>query len=193
MLNLFVSFLLLYGIKTNVVLNSGAGSLLFQKEKQYAKFRILDTLFVAMGTILCLMISYILYSYIYKTYNMLYLSVIISVLVVGIWNLIVSKIFGKMSHFVHYLYEKSNSFVFDSVFILSVIFSIDMAAYAMLDFVILAATLAIVIFVTNLIFGFFIEDANKTNVDKHYLNVPSRLFMLAIFSIILYYASQLIK
>ena len=37
------------------------------------------------------------------------------------------------------------------------------------------------------------EDANKSNIDRHYLNVPSRLFMMAMFSIILYYASLLIK
>ena len=192
MLNLFFGFVLLFGIKSNIVLNSGSGALLFQKEKQYLKFRTLNSLFVALGTFVCLVISYFLTKYIYEPNDMLYLSVVITVLLVGVYNIIVSKIFAKMSHFVHYLYEKSHSFAIDTVFILSVIFSISVS-YVVVEFVLLAAAIAIITFVTNMIFGFFVEDANKSSVDRHYLNVPSRLFMLAIFSIILYYAAQLIK
>ena len=73
------------------------------------------------------------------------------------------------------------------------IFVVDMAIYTIIEFLIMTATIAVVMFVSNLIFGFYIEDANKSNIDRHYLNVPSRLFMMAMFSIILYYASLLIK
>ena len=193
MLELFLSFVLLYGVKSNIVVMNSSGSLLFQKEKQYIKFRVLNSLFLMLGLIVCMTLSYVLYNYVYKMYDMLYLNVVISVLIVGIYNLIVSKIFAKMSHYTHYLYQKSYSFAFDFVFILSVIFTVDMAGYTLVEFVVMAATIALVVFVSSLIFGFYIEDANKSNIDKHYLNVPSRLFMLAMFSILLHYASLLIK
>ena len=193
MLNLFLSFVLLYGVKSNVVVSVGAGVLTYQKEKQYLKFRVLNSLFLAVGIIVCLMISYILHSYVYKPYDLLYLNVVVSVLIVGIYNMIVSKIFAKMSHFSHYLYQSSYSYAVDFVFILSMIFVVDMAIYTIIEFLIMTATIAVVMFVSNLIFGFYIEDANKSNIDRHYLNVPSRLFMMAMFSIILYYASLLIK
>lgn len=193
MLNMILSFILLYGVKSNVLVFNSSGALLFQKEKQYTKFRILNSLFLALGIILCLIISYLLYNYVYKTYDLEYLSVLISVLIVGIYNLVVSKIFEKMSHFTHYLYEKSYSYAMDFVFILSIIFMIDMSAYSFGDFAILAGVIAVVMFVSNLLLGFYIEDANKATIDKYYLNVPARLFMLAMFSIILYYASLLIK
>lgn len=193
MLELFLSFVLLYGVKSNVVVFNGSGVLTYQKEKQYIKFRVLNSLFLALGLIVCLLMSYVLYSYVYKPYELGYLNVIISVLIVGIYNIIVSKIFAKMSHFNHYLYQNSYSFAVDFVFILSMIFAVDFALYTIVEFVIMVVAIALVMFVSNLIFGFYIEDANKTNIDKHYLNVPSRLFMLAMFSIILYYASLLIK
>ena len=123
--------------------------------------------------------------------GMLYLNVLLSVLIVGIYNIIVSKIFAKMSNLTHYLYEKSYSFAFDMVFILSVIFTVNMS-FALLDFIVMAIAIAVAVFLSNMIFGAYIEDSNKTGIDQHYLNVPARLFMLAIFSIILYYASQLL-
>lgn len=193
MLELFLSFVLLYGVKSNVIVFNGAGVLTYQKEKQYIKFRILNSIFLAVGIIVCLMISYALHNYVYKPYDLEYLSIVVSVLIVGIYNIIISKIFSKMSHFSHYLYQSSYSFAIDFVFILSMIFVIDMASYTIIEFLIMAATIAVVMFLSNLIFGFYIEDANKSNIDRHYLNVPSRLFMMAIFSIILYYASLLIK
>lgn len=193
MLNLFVSLLLCFGVSSNIVLLNGSGSLLFQKEKQYTKFRILDSLFVSIGAAVCLIATHLLYSYVYKTYNLESLSILVSVLIVGIWNLIVSKIFSKMSHFNHYLYEKSNSFALDFVYILSIIFIIDMSAYNMIEMFIVAGVVLIVTFVTNIVFGFFIEDSNKSTINNNYLNVPARLFMLAIFSVIMYYAALLIK
>lgn len=193
MLNLFVSLLLCFGVSSNIVLLNGSGALMFQKEKQYTKFRVLDSLFVSIGAAVCLTAVYFLYSYVYKTYNLESLSILVSVLIVGIWNLLVSKIFSKMSHFTHYLYEKSNSFALDFVYLLSIIFIVDMSAYGLVEMLILAGVVALVTFFTNLIFGFFIEDSNKSAINDNYLNVPARLFMLAIFSVIVYYAAMLIK
>ena len=191
MFNTFLSFFLIYGLKSNILINSGSGALLFEKENQYLKFRLLNSLFVAIGLICCLIISYFLYTFVYMPSGMLYLNVLLSVLIVGIYNIIVSKIFAKMSKLTHYLYEKSYSFAFDMVFILSVIFTVNMS-FALLDFIVMAVAIAVAVFVSNMIFGAYIEDSNKTGIDQHYLNVPARLFMLAIFSIILYYASQLL-
>ena len=96
MLELFLSFVLLYGVKSNVIVFNGSGVLTYQKEKQYFKFRILNSLFLAIGLIACLMISYVLYNYVYQPYDLGYLNVIISVLIVGIYNIIVSKIFALL-------------------------------------------------------------------------------------------------
>lgn len=192
MFDLFLSFILIYGIKSNVAIN-GAGVLIFQKEKQYTKFRLLNAMFLSLGVIFCLVISFFLDKYVYSTYNLEYLSVIISVLIVGIYNLIVSKAFSKMSHYTYYLYEKSCSFAIDFVFTLSIILSIDFKVFAMMEFLVMSFAIGLVLFICNLILGVYIEDSYKSSIDKQYLNLPARLFMLSIFSIILYYASMLIK
>jgi len=192
MLELFLSFLVLFGVKSNVMISLGAGALEFQKEKQHIKFRVLNSIFLAIGLIFSLMASYALNHYIYQHFDLEYLGIVVTVLIVGIYNLIVSKIFSKMSHYTKYLYEESHSFAIDFVFTLAVIFVVDMS-YGIIEFLIMAGTIALTMFVSNLIFGLYVEDANKSAVNTNYLNVPSRLFMMAIFSMILYYASLLIK
>ncbi len=191
MLNLILGFIVLYGLKSNIVVSFGPGAMLMAREKQYAKFRAASSLLLMLGTILCLIISYFLNKYVYKPNDMFYLSTVISVLIVGLYNILVSKIFSKMSNFMHYLYEKSYTFAIDFVFIMSLIFVIDMSL-VLVDFIVMAAVIGVVMFISNMLFGFYIEDANKSHIDKTYLNVPSRLFILAIFSMLLYYAGMLI-
>ena len=116
MLNLILSFVLLYGIKSNIVISLGTGALLFQKEKQYLKYRTSNSFFLMLGVIVCLIVTYFLNKYIYLPYDMYYLSVVVSVLIVGVCNILISKIFANMSNFMHYLYEKSYSFVIDFAF-----------------------------------------------------------------------------
>ncbi len=192
MLNTFLSFLAFYGVKSNIVVSMGPGALLFQKEKQYRKFRIINALLLMASMLLCLVATYFLNVYVYKPNEMEYLSVVVSVVIVGVANLVISKIFSKMSNFHHYLYEKSNSFATDFVFVLSAIFMADISL-PVTSFLLSAAAMAIMTFVSIVVVGFFVEDANKSSVEASYQNVPSRLFMLAMVSILLYFAAQLIK
>ena len=148
MINLCLSSLLVFGVKHNVALN-GAGVLIYQKEKQYTKFRLLSAMFLSLGTMLCLLISYFLDKYVY-------ISVLISVLFVGIYNLIVSKAFSKMSHYTNYLYEKSSSFIVDFVYTLSLIFAINFSLYEVSEFLMMMISIGIVLFVCNVIFGIFL-------------------------------------
>ena len=149
-------------------------------------------MFLSLGTMLCLMLSYLLDKFVYSTYDLDYLSVVISVLIVGIYNLFVSKAFSKMSHYMNYLYEKSSSFVVDFVYILSLIFTVDFSLYGISEFLMVMLAIGVVLFVCNIIFGIFLQDCYKGTIDKHYLNVSSRLFLLAIIAMILYFAAQLI-
>ncbi len=190
MFQIFLSYLALYGINSNLMLN-GAGTLEFQREKQYASFRLISSIFLIIGIVLTGTISYFLYKYVYSTYNLYYINTSVNVLIVGIYNLIVSAIWRKIKKFDNYLYQNSLSYAFDVVFTLSVIFTMNMNISISQFFISLAA-IVIVVLVTNLILGFFVRWLNRGYMNVSVRNVPARLFMLAILSIILYYASQLI-
>ena len=67
-------------------------------------------------------------------------------------------------------------------FTFSVIFTIDMsipiAEFAMSIIAIVASVL-----VVSVLVGFFTESVNRSYINSAFRNVPSRLFLLAIFSI----------
>lgn len=190
MFNLFLSYLAIYGISSNIMLG-GAGTLELQREKQYASFRIISSLFLVLGIMLTSTISYFLYKYVYSTYNLYYINTSVNVLIVGIYNLFVSLIWRKFKKFNNYLYQNSLSYAFDVVFTLSVIFTLNMSL-GISEFFISLLAIVIVVLITSLILGFFVRWLNRGYMNVSVRNVPARLFMLAILSIILYYASQLI-
>ena len=169
---------------------TGPGALVFQREKQYFSFRIFSTLFLVLGVALGATVSYFLYTYIYSKFNMYYISATVIVLFVGVYNLLVSLIFRKYKYN-FYLYENSFAYAFDSVFTLSVIFTLDMSL-SIANFFMMLLAILIVIFVTSLVIGFFIKNSNRGYLNVCARNVPAKIFLLAIFSIVLYYLSLLV-
>ena len=79
----------------------------------------------------------------------------------------------------------------DFGYTLSILFTLDLSL-EIKDFAMMMAAILIVVFVMNLIMGFFVETYNKSYVNSNLRHVPSRLFLLAIFSILLYYAGLMI-
>lgn len=187
MLQVLLSYLVLYGLKSNIVVSNGTGAVLFQREKMYRSFRLLETVFLVAGIILCCFATYVLNTYVYKPFNLEYISASVAVVFVGAYNLLVNHIWSKISTFKHYLYESSFSYVMDASFTFSVIFTIDMsmpiAEFAMSIIAIVASVL-----VVSVLVGFFTESVNRSYINSAFRNVPSRLFLLAIFSILLHYA-----
>ena len=191
MLQVFLSYLVLYGLHSNLMLN-GAGTVVFQREKQYMSFRLLSTLFLVVGIALTATITFFLYKFVYSSYNLFYISASINVLIVGLYNILVSYIwkrFGKS--FSYYLYDNAFSYAFDMVFTLSVIFTLNMSV-SIAEFFVSLSAVVIVVFVTSIIIGFFVRNLNRGYMNVSFRNIPARLFVLAIFSIILYYCAQLV-
>lgn len=191
MLNLFLTNLVTYGLNSNIVINSGVGSLLFGREKQYKTFRYVNTLFLMLGIFICSVISFFLEKFIYVKFDLMEIKVGVIVLVACLYNLLISFIWKKMSLFNFYLYESSCSFVFDSVFTIFVAMMLDMSL-EIVPFIISVAAVMIVVFVTNLIIGFYVEGINTSSLKLCFRNVSARLYMLAIFAIILFYANMLV-
>ena len=191
MLQTFLSYLVLYGLKDNIFINNGVGALQIQREKMYTSFRFLNALFLILGIILTSTISYILHNFIYAKYDLFYISVSVNVFIVAIYHLIVSIIWQKISYFKHYLYETSFSYGFDVVYTLSIIFTLDMSI-GFSSFILSLLAIAIVVIIMNVFMGYYIKSMNRGYLNINFRNVPVRLFMLSIFSIILYYASILI-
>ena len=191
MLQTFLSYLVLYGLSDNLMVN-GAGIVIFQREKQYMSFRILSTIFLVLGIALTATISFFLYKFVYSSYNLLYISASVNVLIVGLYNLLVAfmwKRFGKS--FSYYLYDNSFSYAFDLVFTLSVIFTLNMSV-SIAEFFISLVAVVITIFVSTIVIGFFVRNLNRGYMNVSFRNIPARLFMIAIFSIIFYYCAQLV-
>lgn len=191
MLDILLTYIVLYGIKNNVLVSNGTGALQFQREKMYRSFRLVNTLFLMLGIAIASFISYVLQSYVYQKFDLAYIGTSVTVLVVGLYNIIVAHIWTKISSFKHYLYESSYSYVMDVAFTLSVIFMLDMNL-SILNFSLSIIAVLLVVFVSNILIGFFVESFNKSYINSSFRHVPSRLFLLAIFSILFYYAGLMI-
>lgn len=191
MLEAFLSYLVLFGLKNNVVVMNGSGALLFQREKMYRSLRYIGSLFLVLGIALISIISYFLYNYVYLKFDLLYIHITVVVLIVSLYNLLVSYIWQKFSHFKHYLYENSFSYAFDVVYTLSVILTLDMSL-PLTSYLMCVLAIVIVVLLVNVVIGFFVESLNRGYLSVYFRNVPARLFLFAIISIILYYAMMLV-
>ena len=87
--------------------------------------------------------------------------------------------------------EKSCSYVFDTVFIVFVIMTLDMTL-KIVPFIMMVLAIMAVVFVTNLIIGFYIESINKSSLKLCVRNVSARLYLVAIFAILLFYLGKLV-
>lgn len=191
MLETFLSYLALYGLKENIFVYNGSGPLQIQREKMYRSFRYINALFLILGIVLTSVISYFLNNFIYEKFDLAYISVSVNVFIVALYNLLVSRIMQKSSYFNFYLYENSFSYGFDVVFTLSVIFTVDMSV-AILPFLFSLVAIAIVVIVMNLLMGFYIRSMNRGYLNINFRNISVRLFLFALFSILIYYASLLV-
>ena len=191
MVETIISYLILYGIQNNVVVVNGAGALQFQREKQYRSFRYINTAFLSLGILVCSAISYALHNYVYSLFDLEYFSTTIIVFIVGLYNLLVSLIMKKGSSFRYYLYHASYSYAMNFAYTLAVIFMLDLTL-PIIDFAIVIAVIAVSLFATSALIGFFVESSTNTYINENFRHVPSRLFLLAIFSILLYYAGIMV-
>ncbi len=191
MFNTFLSYLALYGLKSNIVVGNGSGVLQFQREKSYRSFRYISALFLMLGIVLCSAISYVLYNYVYSKFDLYFVSVSVTVFIVCVYNIIISSIWKKISSFKVYIYDNSFSYAMDVAFTLSVIFTLNMSL-PIVEFIMSVLAVIIVIIVMNVFIGFFVGGINRSYLDKNFRNVSSRLFLFAIMSVILYYASLLV-
>lgn len=185
MAEIFLSYLVLYGISSNIMLN-GSGVTTFQREKQYMSFRWLSIPFLMIGIALTTIIAYFLQKYVFSTYDLYYVSATVNVFFVGLYNLLVAEIWKKNKRFNFYLYDNAFSYAFDTVFTLSVIFTLDMTVSIGSFFLELAAV-EIVVLISSALIGFYIKSLNRGYMNVSARNVPARLFLLAVVSIILYY------
>lgn len=191
MLNTFLSYLALYGLKSNIVTANGSGVLLFQREKSYRSFRYIGALMLIAGIILCSAITYVLYNYVYSKFDLYFVSVSVTVFIVCVYHILISNIWKKISSFKVYLYESSFSYAMDVAFTLSVIFTLDMSL-SIVAFIMSVLAVVLVIMFMNVFIGVFVGLINRSYVNKSFRNMSSRLFLFAIISIIIYYASLLV-
>lgn len=188
---MLLNYLVIYGLNTNLVVNNGSGVLVFQREKMYTSFRYISTLFLILGVFLSGTISYFLYRFIYSKFNMYYISETINVVLVAGYNVLVSYLLKKRRSFNNYLYDNSFSFAYDIVFTISVLFLLNYDLSIVHFFVSLIAAI-IVIFVVSVLMGFFVRSLNSGYVNISARNIAVRLFMFAIFSVIVFYAQKLV-
>ena len=190
MFQTFLSYLVLYGLKSNLVACNGSGALIFQREKMYTSYRFISNLFLILGVILTASISFFLEYFIYSKYDLYNISFSVNVLIVGAYNMLVSLFIKKSPSFSNYVYENSFSYAYDMVFTLSVILSLDMTLSIPLFFMSLLSAV-VCIFVTSALIGFFVKSVNRGYINDSFRNVAVRLFLLAIIAIIFYYTAQL--
>lgn len=191
MAQVFLSYLVLYGLSGNIIACSGAGALQFQREKMYPFFRFINTLLLVVGIVICSIVTFLLNKYVFSVYEIEYINITVLVLIAGLYNLFVSALWRKVSSFNHYLYENSFSYAFDLVFTVFVVLTLNMSL-PIGNFMLTVLAVSIVVIVMNLIVGFFIKSLNRGYLNINVRNVSSRLFFLAIISLLLYYASMLV-
>lgn len=191
MLNLFLSNLVGFGLQSNLVVNSGTGALLFGREKKYAFFRYISILFLILGICVCSALNYFLTNYIYLKFDVMEIQVGVLTIFSCLYNLLVSKVWKKISLFGLYLYNASCSYVFDTVFIIFAAMTLDCTLTLSAFFVSLLSAV-LVVFVMYVLIGFYVDGINKSSLRICFRNVSARLYLIAIFAIILYYANMLV-
>ena len=191
MLDLLFANLITYGLNSNILVNSGVGVCLLGREKKYRFFRYINTLLLMLGICVCSIAVYFLNEYVLIKFDMSEAKIGVMVLLVCLFNLLVSLIWKKASLFGHYLYERSCSYVFDVIFTIYVISILDLTL-AIVPFLMSVAAVIVVVFVMNFLIGFYIESINKSSLKIYFRNVSARLFLVAIFAVILYYANLLV-
>ena len=190
-MELFLSYIVLFGIQNNIMINNATGAVQFQREKKYQAFKYISVAFLMLGIVLCSFIAYALSNFVYDKFGLNYIETSVIVFFVGIYNMIVSTIFAKFSSFQHYLYDTSFAYVMDFAYTLSVVMTLDMTL-PILEFTLAVLAVITVVFIMNILIGFFVEGLNKSYLNVSYRNVPARLCLMAIFSMLLFYAAQLV-
>ena len=191
MLDLFLTNLVTYGLNSNIVVNSGVGAVLFGREKKYKLFRYINTLWLMLGICISAIATYFLNEFVYLKFDLAEIKIGVLVFLVCLYNLLISFLWKKMSLFGHYLYERSCSYVFDVVFTIFVILSLDLSL-EILPFILSVAAAIVVVFVTMFFVGFYIESVDNSNLKVYFRNVSARLFLLAVFAVILLYSNMLV-
>ncbi len=191
MLNVFLANLVTYGLNQNVLISTGYGALVLGREKKYRFFRHLNILFTILGIAICAIAMYFFNQFVIDKFDIIEIKAGVLVLIAGLYNLLISFLWGKMSNFGQYLYEKSCSYVFDTVIIVFVVMSMDMTL-KIVPFIMAVLAVMVSIFVTNLIMGFYIESVNKSTLKLCVRNVAARLYLVAFFAILLFYLGKLV-
>jgi len=191
MFDVFLANLVTYGLNQNILISTGYGAILLGREKKYRFFRHLNILFTILGITICSIAMYFFNQLVIEKFDIIEVKVGMLVLLAGLYNLLISFLWGKMSNFGQYLYEKSCSYVFDTVLIVFVVMTLDMSL-KFAPFLMTILAIVLVIFVTNLIMGFYIESINKSNLRLCVRNVSARLYLVAIFAILLFYLGKLV-
>lgn len=191
MINLFLTNLSAYGLSQNVFINSGYGTLLIGREKKYGFFRHINILFLLLGIIISSIATYFLNQFVLIRLDLEMLKLGFAIFIAGLYNLLISFLWGKMSRFGQYLYEKSCSYVFDLVFTVFVVMILDISL-EFLPFLFTLLSVVLTIYASNLIIGFYIESINKSTLKLCVRNVSARLYLLAFFAILLFYLGKLL-
>ena len=191
MVQTFLSYLILYGLQSNVMVANGAGALEFQREKIYKAFRYLHSLFIILGIIIIGTASYFLNKFVYPLIDIEFANFTIIILLSGIYNFIVAAIWKKSSNFSYYLYTSSFSYPIDLVYISATVLMLNLSV-SIPNFFLSLGAIAIVVIVMNALFGFFVRSFNRGYMNVKFRNVASRLFLLAVFSVLLYYAGLMV-
>ena len=191
MINLFLTNLMNFGLNQNIFVNSGYGAMLVGREKKYRFFRYINILFTILGIILCSIATYFLNQYVFEKFDIFEIKVGAVIFLAGLYNLLISFLWGKMSRFGQYLYEKSCSYVFDLVFTVFVVMTLDLTL-SFVSFLMTLLALLIIIFATYVIIGFYIESINKSTLKLCVRNVAARLYLIAFFAILLFYLGKLV-
>ena len=191
MFDVLLSSILNVGIKSNIVVESGVGPLLYSREKKYGLFKYISILFLILGVSICSVATYFLEKFVLTKFDILDFKICIVVLIAGLFNLLVTLIWKKSTYFGRYLYASSCSYAFDLVYTVYIVMSLNMALEIAPFFMNLVA-IAVVLFVMNALIGVFVESINRSSLDINFRNVSARLFLFAIIAFILHYANFII-
>ena len=90
------------------------------------------------------------------------------------------------------LYKRNSySFAIDLVYISTTVLMLDLSV-SIASFAMGIVAVAVVIIAMNALFGFYVRSFNRGYMHVKFRNVASRLFLMAFFSVLLYYAALLV-
>jgi len=172
-------------VTNNVLLTNGFGALGLQRNKDNLLFTLLNTVLMAVVTIVGAVLYNVIYTYLLDPYNLEKLGVLIIVVLAGALNFATMGLIKVTNKEMYYYYDTTYSFVINMGLTIGILFCIS-PALSLVDCLINAALIGLSYILTSMLFAFVYSRLHSRRISRMIRPVPITILTMAVLSMIIY-------